>query len=734
MKPKFRATPPAWGMRSFLRALPGLLWPHMGWFLLSLLALAPGVLMATGMPLLLRALVDRALAAGNPVIATYALVVIATLALLDVGTGPVQRWLASRLATAVGTDLRIRVFDHLEKLSVGYYERKQPRLLADLATGGAGGVESALEDALLRAIKQIAIIGFGLFLLFTIEPRLALACALLLPVVPVGSRLLSGSYDRAQAERWRYMEKQIMLADQSLAAQPVVKAFGLEEEHAALFRRLTKDTARGTRRIAWVEGAMNAAATGAGYLVLAAAMGTGTVLVLAHSLTLGSMLAFVNLAFSVIRSAQGLSTVVAPMKNAGGALQGINDVLDTRPGVSDAVDAVELPPLRKEIRMEGVYFAYRAGDYVLKGIDAVIPVGARVAFVGASGSGKSTVVKMLMRMDDPAAGRVDFDGVSLRRYTLGSLRHRLGIVLQDTLVIAGTIADNIRIGRPDASDAEVRMAASAAGLDAQVSLLPDGYATRLTEGGHNLSGGQRQRLGIARALLRNPEILVLDEATSALDPISEHAVTEALDNVSRGRTVISVTHRLAQVVHYDRIYVLDSGRIVEEGTHPDLLAAGGHYAQLWAKQSGFTVTADISGSRIEPRRLRMVPIFAGISPGTLAGIARSFQVAGAEAGAVLITEGDPADRFFILVRGRVEILKGGRAVATLSDGDHFGEIALLDNTLRTATVRAATHCIYATLQRADFENLVRRLPVVREALRRVQAERAAAEAQNPVHA
>src|SRR5207248_985585 len=198
----------------------------------------------------------------------------------------------------------------------------------------------------------------------------------------------------------------------------------------------------------------------------------------------------------------------------------------------------ELPPLRKEIRMEGVYFAYRAGDYVLKGIDAVIPVGARVALVGASGSGKSTVVKMLMRMDDPAAGRVDFDGVSLRRYTLGSLRHRLGIVLQDTLVIAGTIADNIRIGRPDASDAE---------------------------------------------------------------------------------------DRLAQVVHYDRIYVLDSGRIVEEGTHPDLLAAGGHYAQLWAKQSGFTVTADISGSRIEPRRLRMVPIFAGISPGTLAGIARSFQ-------------------------------------------------------------------------------------------------------------
>src|SRR5207248_2090693 len=275
-----------------------------------------------------------------------------------------------------------------------------------------------------------------------------------------------------------------------------------------------------------------------------------------------------------------------------------------------------------------------------------IPVGARVAFVGASGSGKSTVVKMLMRMDDPAAGRVDFDGVSLRRYTLGSLRHRLGIVLQDTLVIAGTIADNIRIGRPDASDAEVRMPASAAGLDAQVSLLPDGYATRLTEGGHNLSGGQRQRLGIPRALLRNPGILVLDDATS---------------------------------------------------------------------------TADISGSRIEPRRLRMVPIFAGISPGTLAGIARSFQVAGAEAGAVLITEGDPADRFFILVRGRVEILKGGRAVAMLSDGDHFGEIALLDNTLRTATVRAATHCIYATLQRADLENLVRRLPVVREALRRVQA-------------
>ncbi|HEX6349503.1 MAG TPA: ABC transporter ATP-binding protein, partial [Candidatus Dormibacteraeota bacterium] len=535
--------PPAWGMRSFLRALPRLLLPHLGWFLLSLLALAPGVLMATGMPLLLRALVDRALAAGNPVIATYALGVIAALALLDVGTGPVQRWLASRMATAVGTDLRIRTFDHLERLTVGYYERKQPRLLADLAIGGAGAVESALEDALLRALKQLAIIGFGVFLLFTIEPRLALACALLLPVVPVGSRLLSSAYDRAQAKRWTVMEKQIILADQSLAAQPVVKAFGLEDEHAALFRGYTLATARGTRHIAWVEGAMNAAATAAGYLVLAAAMGIGTVLVLAHSLTLGSMLAFVNLAFSVIRSAQGLSTVVAPMKNAGGSLQGIYDVLHTRPGVTDAADAVAMPPLQEDIRLEGVYFAYRAGDYVLKGIDAVIPRGTRVAFVGASGGGKSTIVKILMRMDDPAAGRVNFDGVSMRRYTLSSVRRRLGIVLQDTLVIAGTVADNIRIGKPDATDQEVRQAAAAAGLDAQVSMLPDGYATRLTEGGLNLSGGQRQRLGIARALLRNPEILVLDEATSALDPISEHAVTEALENVSRGRTVISVTHR-----------------------------------------------------------------------------------------------------------------------------------------------------------------------------------------------
>src|SRR5207248_2516423 len=277
MKPKFRATPPAWGMRSFLRALPGLLWPHMGWFLLSVSALAPGVLMATGMPLLLRALVDRALAAGNPVIATYALAVIALLALLDVGTGPVQRWLASRMATAVGNDLRIRIFGHLEKLSVGYYETRQPRLLADLATGGAGAVESALEDALLRAIKQIAIIGFGLFLLFTLEPRLALACGLLLPVVPVGSRLLSTAYDRAQAKRWTTMEKQIMLADQSLTAHAMVKAFGLEEAHTALFKRLALETSRGTRHIAWVEGAMSAAAAGGGYLVLAAAVGIGTV-------------------------------------------------------------------------------------------------------------------------------------------------------------------------------------------------------------------------------------------------------------------------------------------------------------------------------------------------------------------------------------------------------------------------------------------------------------------------
>ena len=267
-----------------------------------------------------------------------------------------------------------------------------------------------------------------------------------------------------------------------------------------------------------------------------------------------------------------------------------------------------------------------------------------------------------------------------------------------------------------------------------MSLLRDGYATNLTEGGLNLSGGQRQRLGIARALLRKPEILVLDEATSALDPISEHAVTEALNHVTRGRTVISVTHRLAQVVDYDHIYVMEAGRVVEEDAHPDLLAAGGTYAQLWAKQSGFQVTADVTGSRVEPRRLRLVPVFAGIGPGTLAGVARLFQVADAEAGTVLINEGDAADRFFILIRGRMEVLKGGRRVALLTDGDHFGEIALLDHSLRTATVSTLTHCVFATLGKADFEALVERLPSIREALRRVQAERAGAEAQNPVHA
>jgi ATP-binding cassette subfamily B protein len=722
-----------WGMWAFIRALPRLLFPHLGWFLLSVLALAPGVLMATGMPLMLRALVDRALGANNAVIAIYALAVIALLALLDVGTAPLQRWLASRMATAVGNRLRIRIFTRLEKLSVGFYERKHARLLADLATGGAGAVESALEDALLRAIKQLGIIVFGLFLLFSLEPRLALACALLLPVVPVGSRLLSNAYDRAQARRWKTMEKQIMLADQSLAAQPVVKVFGLEDEHTATFTRLTIETSKGTRHIALVEGAMAAATAGGGYLVLSAAIGVGTILVLTRSLTLGSMLAFVQLAFSVIRSAQALTTVVAPMKQAGGALQGADEILRERPAVADAADASPLPPLAREIRLEQVYFAYRAGEYVLRGVDAVIPRGMRVAFVGLSGGGKSTVLKLLMRMDDPAAGRVTFDGVSLRRFTLASLRKRLGVVFQDTMVFSGTIADNIRIGKPEATDEEVRAAAAGAGLDEQVQHLPDGYATALTEGGLNMSGGQRQRLGIARALIRDPEIMVLDEATSALDPVSEHAVTAALDHASRGRTVIAVTHRLAQVVDFDHIYVMEGGRVVEEGAHHELLAARGTYAQLWAKQSGFQLTADIAGSKVEPRRLRLVPIFAGLGPGSLAGVARLFDVGDAEAGTDLITEGEPGDRFFILIRGRVEVLKAGRQVAVLSDGDHFGEVALLDSGLRTATVRTLTHCVYATLGRAEFDQLIGRLPAVRDALRRVQAERAAAEAQNPVH-
>jgi ABC-type multidrug transport system ATPase subunit len=302
----------------------------------------------------------------------------------------------------------------------------------------------------------------------------------------------------------------------------------------------------------------------------------------------------------------------------------------------------------------------------------VIEAGSRVAFVGPTGAGKSSVLLLLMRFADPEEGAVLFDGADIRTGTLASLRSQLGVVFQDTFLFDTTIRENIAMGKPGASDAEIEAAARGAELHDFVTSLPRGYDSPTGERGSRLSGGQRQRVAIARALVRDPAVLILDEATSALDPRTERLISETLARAGEGRTTVAVTHRLASITEYDRIFVIDAGKLVEQGTHEELVRLGGVYASLWAEQAGGVVTAEAPFDVVAA--LRRVAPLAALSDDELAAVAARLQSVELGPGASIAEGGG---RIALLRRGRARVVGTDGSEADLAPGDAFGVSALL---------------------------------------------------------
>jgi ATP-binding cassette subfamily B protein len=398
-----------------------------------------------------------------------------------------------------------------------------------------------------------------------------------------------------------------------------------------------------------------------------------------------------------------------------------------------------LPRLGRGIDFEHVSFGYDADEPTLRDISLHIPAHASVTFVGTSGSGKSTMLNLIMRLYEPNSGRVTFDGIDLREATQRSLRAQMSVVFQDSFLFNVSAADNIRMSKLDATPQEVEQAARAAEIHDTIMALPQGYDTPLGERGGRLSGGQRQRISIARAILRDPRILVLDEATSALDAASDAAINATLARVGKGRMVVSVTHRLASASNADQIFVLDHGRLVEFGCHEDLLACRTYYWRLWNKQSGFMISSDGNRASVDPERLRRLPVLDQIDASMLAEVARLFTTEQYPQARIIVHEGDPGDRFYVIVRGSVEVLQrtdgadydgrgDQRRLAVLQVGDHFGEIALLRHVPRTASVRTLTPCTLLALASEQFDYLVERAPGLRERMEQMHAARLASEA------
>lgn len=572
-----------------LRSLLPYLRPYRGRVALAAIALLLAAGLVLGLGQGVRHLVDEGFAAGSAAaLDRTALVLFAVVAALAAATCT-RYWLVSWLGERVAGDLRRDVFDHVLRLSPAWFETARTGDILSRLTADVTLLQSLIGSAISQGIRNV-LTGVGAFgMLLVTSPKLAGIVALVVPLVVVPLVLFGRREKRLSRAAQERVADLGDTAEEALAGLRTVQAFTHEPVDRARFaERVEASVAAAVRRI-------NSRSL---LILLVILLGFGAITfslwvggrdVVAGRMTGGELAAFVLYAVMLASSGASLSEVWGEIQRAAGAAERIFDLLAVRPTIAAPAAPAPLPnPARGRIAFEGVRFEYptRPGQSALRDFALVVEPGETVALVGPSGAGKTTVLQLLLRFYDPQAGRVTLDGVDIRGADPAALRARLGLVPQDPVVFSADAWENIRFGRPDASDAEVRAAAEAAQAAGFLEALPQGFATFLGAKGVMLSGGQRQRLAIARAILRDPAVLLLDEATSALDAESEQAVQRALAVASRGRTTLVVAHRLATVRRADRIVVMEAGRIVAMGTHEALVREGGLYGRLAALQFG----------------------------------------------------------------------------------------------------------------------------------------------------
>ncbi len=495
-----------------------------------------------------------------------------------------QSYLVVKAEQNVIRDIRNHLFGHYQSLSMDYFSHANSGVLISRITNDIELVKGAIANGIADLVRQGLLLAVYLVTVLIASWQLFLFAVLVLPpnlwLIDRIGQTLRRSSRISQVKMGRITA----VLGETLGAMRIVKAFGLEGERVRRFERETNDYARTMVRMTRIGSLASPLTEMLGVAVAVGILWFAGARVATEGGSTGRFLLFIVGMLSMMQPIKVLSQVNVRIQQGLAAATRIFEILDTIPSVVEPAEPRRAQAFQREIRMENLSFSYREGVPVLREVNLRIGRGEVIALVGPSGGGKSTLADLIPRFHDPTSGRVTLDGIDLREISLTDLRRLIGFVTQETILFEGTILENIRMGRPDATVAEIEAAAAAANAREFIERFPDGYQTAIGERGRLLSGGQRQRLAIARAILRNPEILVFDEATSSLDTESEAQVQTAIENLLRSRTAVVIAHRLSTVRGADRILVLDQGQIVQEGRHAELMAQPGLYRKLYEMQ------------------------------------------------------------------------------------------------------------------------------------------------------